>query len=158
MSFQTSLRRKIGKQALRKSSIFSHHFQTFGGLRPAWHDRNLSPRMGQGPILEVIRQRRNAVRYKLRLPVIFHWNDGAERTAGGFTNDVALDGALIFSSKCPPVGSNVRIEVLLPSPDRSGEELRIECIGKVARVAEQAGCFGVHGVFDDDHLTSQVLR
>ena len=141
----------------RESPTFSHNLQTFGGLRHARYDRNLNPLMGHGPILEAIPQRRNAVRYKLRLPVIFHWNDGAERTAGGFTNDVALDGALIFSSKCPPVGSDVRSEVLLPSPDKSAEELRIECVGKVTRVAEQAGCFGVHGVFDDDHLTSRVL-
>jgi hypothetical protein len=113
--------------------------------------------MGPDSIQEHNPQRRAAVRYKLRLPVIFHWNDGAERTAGGFTNDVAMDGALIFSSKCPPVGVEIRIEVLIPAPDRSGEELRIECTGKVTRVAEQAGCFGVHGTFDDDHLTSQVL-
>ena len=102
-------------------------------------------------------QRRASVRYKLRLPVIFHWNDGKERTEGGFTNDVALDGALIFSTKCPPIGSDIRIEILLPSPGQSGEELRIECVGKVTRVADQAGCFGVHGVFDDDHLTRHAL-
>lgn len=103
-------------------------------------------------------QRRSTVRYKLRLPVIFYWNDGTEHTGGGFTNDVALDGALIFSSSCPPVGTRIRIEVLLPSLDESGAELRIECVGSVVRVAEQAGCFGVHGVFDDDHLTRHVLN
>jgi hypothetical protein len=112
-----------------------------------------------GPVLERGLQRRAAVRYKLRLPVIFHWNDGAEHTAGGFTSDVALDGALILSSKCPAVGSNVRIEVLIPSPDRSGEELRIECMGRVTRVVTQHGCnaFGVQGMFDDDHLTRHVM-
>jgi hypothetical protein len=102
---------------------------------------------------EPILQRPAAVRYKLRLPVIFHWNDGTEHTEGGFTCHVALDGALIFSSKCPPVGSDIRIEVLLLAPDQSGEGLRIECIGKVARVEEHEGCFGVHGMFDDEHLT-----
>ena len=79
-------------------------------------------------------ERRAAVRYRLRLPVIFHWNDGADRTEGGFTCDVAADGALILSSKCPPIGADVRIEVLVPSPDQSAEEIRIECIGKVKRV------------------------
>jgi PilZ domain len=115
--------------------------------------------MNPGPILERSLQRRTAVRYKLQLPVIFHWNDGTEHTAGGFTSDVALDGALILSSKCPPIGSEVRIEVLLPSPDQSAEELRIECTGTVTRILEQQGCkaFGVHGIFDDDHLTRQVL-
>lgn len=108
--------------------------------------------------LELINERRVQVRYKLRLPVIFHWiYNGVQHTEGGFTCDVALDGALIFSSKCPPLGSDIRIEVLIPSPDRRGEELRIECTGKVTRTAEQAGCFGVYGTFDDDHITSQAL-
>ena len=54
-----------------------------------------------------------------------------EHTEGGFTTDVALDGALILSSKCPPIGVDIRIEVLIPSPDQSAEEIRIECMGKV---------------------------
>jgi len=100
------------------------------------------------------------MRYKLRLPVIFHWNDGEDRTEGGFTCDVSVDGALIFSSRCPPVGAEVRIEVLVPSPDQSPEELRVECIGKVKRVWEQAGSayFGVHGTFNDDQLTRHVIN
>ena len=95
------------------------------------------------------------MRYKLQLPVIFHWNEDGERTEGGFTADVALDGALINSSKCPPVGSDVLIEVLLLSPVSGGQEMRIECVGKVTRVMEQGGfvSFGVRGDFDDDHLT-----
>jgi len=113
--------------------------------------------MRPGPVLEQRVQRRSAVRYRLQLPVIFHWNDGTPHTEGGFTSDVALDGALILSSKCPPVGTQVRIEVLLQSPDQSGEELKIECIGRVTRVLEQQGCraFGVHGIFDDAQLTRQ---
>lgn len=97
---------------------------------------------------------RRAVRYKLNLPVIFHWNDGVEHTDGGFTCDVAIDGALIRSTKCPVVGSAIHIEVLVPSPDRGGAELRIQCVGKVARAAVHDGVtyFGVEGAFDDDHL------
>jgi hypothetical protein len=119
----------------------------------------MSSPMVLGPILECSLERRASVRYKLRLPVIFHWDDGTEHTAGGFTSDVAQDGALILSTKCPPVGSAVRIEVLLPSLDQSGEEIRIECSGKVTRINEHAGCcaFEVHGTFDDDHLTRHVL-
>ena len=99
------------------------------------------------------------MRYKLRLPVIFHWNDGADHTEGGFTTDVALDGALILSSRCPPIGAEIRIEVLIPSPDQTAEEIRIECIGKVTRVADHSGSsfFGVRGMFNDDHLTRHVL-
>ena len=101
------------------------------------------------------------MRYRLRLPVIFHWDDGSEHTEGGFTSDIALDGALIFSSRCPPVGADVRIEVVIPSPEHDAlEEIRIECVGKVTRVWEQPGSayFGVHGIFSDDHLTRHVIQ
>jgi hypothetical protein len=86
------------------SPVYSFAFQTIGHL---WSERQtdtLASRMHLLLVNEPILQRRAAerratVRYKLRLPVIFHWNDGNEHTGGGFTNDVALDGALIFSSK-----------------------------------------------------------
>ena len=108
---------------------------------------------------EPVLERRTAMRYKLRLPVIFHWNDGVDHTEGGFTTDVALNGALILSSIRPPLGADVRIEVLIPSPDHSAEEIRIECLGKVTRVADHLGSsfFGVRGTFNDDHLTRHVL-
>ena len=102
--------------------------------------------------------RRASVRYKLRLPVVFYWNDGVEHTGGGFTRDIGIGGALILSSKCPPMGHDVRIEILLPSPDRLDVELRIECAGKVTRISREVGCigFGVQGTFDDDHLARQI--
>lgn len=116
--------------------------------------------MAPGPTLESQAQRRRAVRYKLRLPVIFHWNEDFERTGAGFTSDIALDGALILSSECPPLGSHVRLAILIPPPDHSQEELLIECEGKVTRVLGQNGAsgFGVYGIFDDDHLTRHVLK
>ena len=140
----------------RNCPIISLQFSNFRQL--VWQLKSFYPdlSMAPGPSPE----RRNAVRYRLRLPVIFHWNDGADHTEGGFTRDVALDGALIFSSKCPPVGADVRIEVLIPLPDHSTEEIRIECIGKVTRVWEQPGSayFGVHGMFNDDQLTRHAMN
>ena len=104
-------------------------------------------------------QRRSAVRYMLQLPVIFYWNDASEHTAAGFTYDVALDGALIRSSVCPPVGCDIRIEVLIPSPDQSHDQIRIQCSGKVTRSTSEDGrsSFGVRGFFDDDHITRQLI-
>ena len=104
----------------------------------------------------MISERRTEVRYNLRLPVIFHWNDGKEQMEQGITCDVALDGALISSTRLPRVGSDVRIEVLIPAPDRSGKRLRVQCIGKVSRVDPAAGLFGVEGSFDDEHITGQI--
>lgn len=104
-------------------------------------------------------RRRAAVRYNLCLPVIFRWTDETgNHTEGGFTRDVALDGVFIASSKWPPIGSDVFIEVLFPSPHDGNGELRIECIGKVVRTENNFRCtgFGVQGQFDDDHLTQYV--
>ncbi len=111
-------------------------------------------------VLDITMQRRTAVRYKLRLPVIFNWNDGTDHTGGGFTSDVSLDGALIISSSCPKTGSTIRLEILLPSPDYSGEEVKIECVGEVTRVEERSAsvAFGVHCIFDDEHLTREFLN
>jgi hypothetical protein len=111
--------------------------------------------MRPGLALETCMQRRAATRYKLHLPVIFRWSNGTDHTEGGFTWDVALDGAQILSTKCPPVGVDIRIEVVIPSPDQNCIELRIECAGRVTRVVNQAGysAFVVRGMFEDDHLT-----
>jgi hypothetical protein len=115
--------------------------------------------MRSSKAMKLLPQRRTSVRYRLRLPVIFHWYDGGEHTEGGFTSDVALDGAFIRSKRLPPAGSEVRIEVLIPSPYDPGDELRIHCTGKVTRVVNQGGFsgFGVVGDFDDEDLTQQVL-
>ena len=110
--------------------------------------------MCRASIVDRVQRRTTAVRYSLRLPVIFHWKEEQERIDGGFTSDVGLDGALIYSRACPPIGSDVRLEVLIPSPVRNGEDLRLECIGKVTRIEEKQGChaFGVHGSFADVQL------
>lgn len=131
----------------------------FGLLLRAAARHTLAPHMQLLSLSERDLQRRSAVRYKLHLPVIFHWNDGGEFTEGGFTYDIALNGALISSTRCPPIGSDIRIEVLVPSPGNRGEQLRILCVGKVTRaVTERNRCsFGVRGLFDDDHIIRQIV-
>lgn len=105
-------------------------------------------------------QRRAGARYKLQLPVIFHWNDGIEHTSAGFTSDVAMEGALILSRECPPVGSAVRLEVLLPSPEGDNQELRINCSGTVVHTCAKSGvsAFGFCGTFKDEELTFNALQ
>ncbi len=104
-------------------------------------------------------ERRSALRYNFRLPVIFHWNDGAEHRATGFTSELSPDGALILGSKCPPLGSKVWIEILLPSADTSGRGLRMKCVGRVTRVVVRPGnnTFGVQGLNEDDYLKRKFL-
>ena len=105
-------------------------------------------------------QRRSAVRYNLQLPVIFHWTDTGEHTAGGFTGNVAVNGALIHSTVCPPVGCDIRIEVLIPSPDLRREQLHVQCQGQVTRSSGHGGSaciFCVRGFFDDENITRQMV-
>ncbi len=77
---------------------------------------------------------------------------------GGFTSDVARDGALISCSKSPPVGAQVRIELLLPAPDHVSEDLLLQCTGKVIRVLDIQGriTFDVRGTFDEAKLTGST--
>ncbi len=72
---------------------------------------------------------------------------------------MALDGAMILSRECPPVGSEVHLEVLFPSPERENEELRIGCTGKVTHLSKKSGgfAFGVRGMFQENELMGRVL-
>jgi hypothetical protein len=146
--------------AVAPPRTFSKGFQTFSGLKSTCKAIKVNTPMHVHLIAGRKAQRRSALRYELKLPVIFYWNDGTEHAAGGFTSDVALDGALIASSVCPPIGCDVRIEVLIPSPDSSGEQLRIQCSGKITRAETRNGSssFGVRGFFDDDHITRQIFK
>ncbi len=148
---------KLGPQSLIRRLL---RFSNFRGLvqRHQGTYPSLTMQLCSAKLTQVNPQRRAAVRYKLRLPVIFHWNDGGDQTEGGFTCDVALDGVFIRSKRFPPAGSEVQIEVLIPSPYEC-DEVRIHCIGKVTRVVKQGAFsgFGVVGDFDDDDLTQQAL-
>jgi hypothetical protein len=94
------------------------------------------------------------VRYPLQLPVIFNWQEGEKHTGGGFTCDVSLDGALIQSAVCPPIGCEISIEILLPAPNEVRQQLRVQCQGTVTRVSRYFGgySFGVKGYFDDGQI------
>jgi len=139
--------------------IFSTDFHAFAGLSRAATGHTLASHMQSLSIMEHQSERRSTVRYKLHLPVIFHWNDGGEFTEGGFTYDLAINGALICSTRCPPIGSNIRIEVLVPSPNNKGEQLRVQCVGKVTRAVSEGdrSSFGVRGHFDDDNIVRQIV-
>jgi hypothetical protein len=148
-----------GPLALAALPIHSIEFKDFGSLSRLGDALTLTSHMPSLSLIETSTQRRSAVRYRLHLPVIFHWNEGTECTEGGFTYDVAVNGALISSTRCPPIGSDIRIEVLVPSPADRNEQLRIQCVGKVTRAVNDAnGCsFGVRGIFDDDHIVRQMV-
>ena len=110
--------------------------------------------MCRDPISGSFVERRKAARYRLRLPVTFHWRDGESCTETGLTSDVGAEGALIHSGMSPPLGSDVLVELLLPLPGRSNERLLIAATARVTRIVDDpSGCaFGVHGKFKDEQI------
>ncbi len=133
---------------------FSPAFQTLGRLQGTTVSRTLPSRMCHDPISERLIERRNAARYRLRPPVTFHWDHVGRRTEKGFTSDVGLKSALLQSRLCPPVGTVVLVELLIPLSDLSGSELRVGCIPRVTRVAQtpERGVFGIQGCFEDGQI------
>ncbi|AXC10559.1 hypothetical protein ACPOL_1211 [Acidisarcina polymorpha] len=98
---------------------------------------------------------RKGSRYKLRFPVIYRWSDGEEHVDGGFTKYISRHAAWVLSERPPPMGSNIEIEVLVPSPDETGGYLRIKSVGKMVRqLNEKEGKgFLFQGPLEDEQIT-----
>lgn len=61
-------------------------------------------------------EKRNTVRYKLSLPVLYSWSDpeGKNWKEGGFTRDISTGGLYVIGAETPMRGHTVDVEVLLP--------------------------------------------
>jgi hypothetical protein len=97
-------------------------------------------------------QERESVRFQIRLPVIFRWNDGqgGRQQNGGFTRDISKEGLFVYSPISPPPGVTVEVEVMLPPLQESGHGVRLWSEGRVLRIerkGERAG-FAATGDFD----------
>jgi hypothetical protein len=81
-------------------------------------------------------QQRASVRFQLRLPVIFRWNDeqGGRQQNGGFTRDISTRGLFVYSPIPPPSGVTVELEVMLPPLEESGHGVRLQSEGRVLRI------------------------
>src|SRR5436309_10214256 len=81
-------------------------------------------------------QQRKSVRFHIRLPVIFRWNDeqGGRQQNGGFTRDISTGGLFVYSLIPPPSGVSVELEVMLPALEESGHGLRLRSEGRVLRI------------------------
>jgi len=72
-----------------------------------------------GPIIvERNLERRRAARYELTIPVAFLWadHDGSALHAEGVTRDISDIGVYVLADKCPPLNSEVRVEVMAVEP------------------------------------------
>ena len=95
---------------------------------------------------------RESVRFHIRLPVIFRWNDeqGGRQQNGGFTHDISTGGLFVYSPIPPPSGATVELEVMLPPLEESGHGVRLRSEGRVLRIerkGEHTG-FAATGDFD----------
>ncbi|HET6932459.1 MAG TPA: PilZ domain-containing protein [Candidatus Acidoferrum sp.] len=90
--------------------------------------------------------RRNQIRYPLRTPVVYKWQDatGLQRRARGWTRDISEAGAYVLSDRCPVKGESVELTFKLLGLGRqhnSRNRHNLAMGGEVVRVdfAEMAG-------------------
>jgi hypothetical protein len=82
-----------------------------------------------------VAERRTALRYPLRLPVVFSWQDDAGRVQGcdGYCRDLGSRGIYVQTEEVPPLGVSVEMNVFLPRPEHSARPSEIHAIGRVVR-------------------------
>jgi hypothetical protein len=82
-----------------------------------------------------VAERRTALRYPLRLPVVFSWQDDAGHVQGcdGYCRDLGSRGIYVQAELVPPLGVSVEMNVFLPRPEHSARPSEIHAIGRVVR-------------------------
>ena len=87
-----------------------------------------------------VAERRTALRYPLRLPVVFSWQDEAGRVHGcdGYCRDLGSRGIYVQAELVPPLGVSVEMNVFLPRPEHSARPSEIHAIGRVVRSERRA--------------------
>jgi hypothetical protein len=87
-----------------------------------------------------VAERRTALRYPLRLPVVFSWQDDTGRVHGcdGYCRDLGSRGIYVQAELVPPLGVSVEMNVFLPRPEHSARPSEIHAIGRVVRSEHRA--------------------
>ena len=85
-------------------------------------------------------ERRNAVRYRLRVPAVFRWeNEGVSSHNEALTRDISVKGAYLLSNECPPLRSNVKVDIIV-SASAGNPKAWLRGAMQVSRIEEQSGC------------------
>jgi hypothetical protein len=86
-----------------------------------------------------VAERRTALRYPLRLPVVFSWQDEDGRIQGcdGYSRDLGSRGIYVYAEQVPPLGASVEMNVFLPRPEHSCRPSEIHAVGRVVRSEHQ---------------------
>jgi hypothetical protein len=102
-----------------------------------------------------VAERRTALRYPLRLPVVFSWQDDSGRVHGcdGYCRDLGSRGIYVTAQLVPPLGVSVEMNVFLPRPGHSTRPSEIHAIGRVVRSERQAPASEIPGFAAMNHTT-----
>jgi PilZ domain len=85
-------------------------------------------------------ERRTAVRYQLRAPVIFKAPNGRTDAPGaGFVQNISTEGVFVLSPARKSAGELIDIEILLPPFGTCDAELVVRYTGLIVRVEESHG-------------------
>ncbi len=79
--------------------------------------------------------RRRFERFKMHFPALFSWTDehGERQIARGFTRDVGMTGVYVSAAECPPLLSEVYVEIRVPRLNSRGSTFRLTAVGEVCR-------------------------
>jgi len=86
--------------------------------------------------VEVSTDRREERRFNLNAPVHFTWRlagSSGSASQDGTTRDISLRGVFVLAGSCPPVGSVIRMSVVLPV-DTADSNLEMRASATVVRV------------------------
>ena len=102
-----------------------------------------------------VAERRTALRYPLRLPVVFSWQDETGRVHGcdGYCRDLGSRGIYVTAQLVPPLGASVEMNVFLPRPGHSTRPSEIHAIGRVVRSEKQTPVSEAAGFAAMNHTT-----
>lgn len=90
---------------------------------------------------------RRELRYRLDIPTLFSWQNEQRRRlyAEGITRDISVLGAFIVTATCPPMQTQIEVEVVLPSLAGNKSVVRIKGEARVIRVEHRSGEGGENG-------------
>jgi len=97
--------------------------------------------------LNPLMERRQDVRYRLTVPVVFSWESskGKRLQGEGTTRDLSVAGAFVYTSTCPAPDTNVFMDVLLPPLQQTAPAVTMQMEARVLRVEHPAEGTGRSG-------------
>ena len=85
--------------------------------------------------------RRKSIRFPLQTPVTIWWTNehGKHQLIEGQSRDIREQGAFVFATECPPLGSSLGLTMDLEAFQNATGATRIEFEGQVVRVERPNG-------------------